>query len=146
VWATTDTGAAFGANQVKIIDLLTQFELAGVSKLGVTVMGFHLRMQIPTAVVGFTSFEYAVGVQPQTTVGTQLPNPNGDNDLEWMIFQRTWPTYSGATVDANYVVTHDSKARRKVDEMGETLTLNMWAPVVSAGTINVFCRTLVALP
>jgi len=143
VWATFDQAVTVGANQVKIVDLLNQLELAGVSKLGSTVVRVHLRMHIPTAVVGFTSFEYAIGVNPITTVGTLLPNPNADNDLDWMIFKRIWPTYSGATVDAFYQEVLDLKSRRKVDEMGQTLTLNMWSPVVSPGTIDVFARTLV---
>jgi hypothetical protein len=144
VWATFDQTVAMGANQVKIVDLLNQFELAGVSKLGCTVMRTHLRMLISTAAI--SAFEYAIGVNPITTVGTQLPNPNGDNDLDWMIFERRWPEWSGATVNANFEILTDLRSKRKIEEMGQTLTLNLWAPVINAGSFPVFARTLVALP
>ena len=144
VWATFDTTVAMGANQVKIVDLLNQFELAGVYKLGCTVVRTHLRMLISTAVIN--AFEYAIGVNPITTVGTQLPNPNGDNDLDWMIFERRWPEWSGATVNANFEIVTDLRSKRKIEEMGQTLTLNLWAPVINAGSFPVFARTLVALP
>ena len=144
VWATFDQTVAMGANQVKIVDLLNQFELAGVSKLGCTVVRTHLRMLISTAAI--SAFEYAIGVNPITTVGTQLPNPNGDNDLDWMIFERRWPEWSGATVNANFEIMTDLRSKRKIEEMGQTLTLNMWAPVINAGSFPVFARTLVALP
>ena len=144
-WATFDQSVAFPAGgQVKIVDLLSQLELAGVSKLGVTVMRIHGRMLVPTATV--SQIEYAIGVNPITTVGTVLPNPNGDNDLDWMIFERRFASWSGATLDANFEVVVDIKSRRKVEEMGQTLTLNLWAPAVNAGTIPTFFRTLVALP
>ena len=144
VWATFDQTVAMGANQVKIVDLLNQFELAGVSKLGCTVVRTHLRMLISTAAI--SAFEYAIGVNPITTVGTQLPNPNGDNDLDWMIFERRWPEWSGATVNANFEIVTDLRSKRKIEEMGQTLTLNLWAPVINAGSFPVFARTLVALP
>ena len=144
VWATFDQGVSPGANQVKIVDLLNQFELAGVSKLGATVMRTHLRMLVPTAVV--SAMEYAIGVQPITTVGTQLPNPNADNDLDWMIFERRWPEWSGATVNANFEVVVDLKSRRRVEEMGQTLVLALWFPAINAGNVPTFARTLVALP
>jgi hypothetical protein len=145
VWATFDQTVAMGAgNQVKIVDLLNQFELAGVSKLGCTVVRTHLRMLISTALI--SAFEYAIGVNPITTVGTLLPNPNADNDLDWMIFERRWPEWSGATVNANFEIVTDLRSKRKIEEMGQTLTLNLWAPVANAGSFPVFCRTLVALP
>ena len=144
VWATLDQSIAMGAQQVKIVDLLSQLELAGVSKLGVTVMRVHGRLLFPTGVT--QKWEVAIGVNPMTTVGTQLPNPNGDNDIDWMIFDRPMQTFSGATVDADTSYTVDLKSRRKVDEMGQTLTLNLWASAISAGTVEAFFRTLVALP
>jgi hypothetical protein len=30
--------------------------------------------------------------------------------------------------------------------MGQTLTLNLWASAINAGTVKVFARTLVAMP
>ena len=144
VWITFDQTVPMGANQVKIVDLLQQAELAGVSKLGATVVRTHLRMLVPTAAI--SAFEYAIGVNPITTVGTQLPNPNGDNDLDWMIFERRWPEWSGATVNANFEIVVDLKSKRKVAEMGQTLTLNLWAPVINAGSIPVFSRVLLAMP
>ena len=132
-----------GAQQVKIVDLLNQLELAGVSKLGGTVTRTHVQFQFPTAVT--QDWEFAIGVNPITTVGTLLPNPNGDNDLDWMLYRKVPITYSGATVDAQVPLEVDLKSRRKVSEMGQTLTLNLWASAVSAGTVKVFARTLVAL-
>jgi hypothetical protein len=129
---------------VKIIDLLAQAELAGISKVGVTVMRIHGVLNFNTATA--SSYEYAIGKQAITTVGTQLPNPNADNDLDWMLFKRVYAPFSGATVNGQYQEVIDLKARRKVSEMGETLTLNLWAPVINAGNVGVFTRTLVALP
>ena len=133
-----------GAAQVKIIDLLAQEELAGASKVGVTILAVNLSMLFPTGVTG--AWEYAIGVNPVTTVGTLLPNPNGDNDLDWMIFRRVMPTYSGATADANVREELRLKSRRRCSELGQTLTLNLWAGAISAGSVQVFARTLVALP
>ena len=145
VWITFDQSVAMPAGgQVKIVDLLAQAELAGVSKLGATVVRTHGRMLFPTSAVN--QWEYAIGVNPITTVGTLLPNPNGDNDLDWMIFERRFPEWSGATVNANFEVVVDLKSKRKVAEMGQTLTLNLWAPAVNGGTVPCFFRTLLAMP
>jgi len=144
VWITFDQQVAMGAGQVKIVDLLAQAELAGVSKLGATVMRTHGRMLFPTAVAN--QFEYAIGVNPITTVGTLLPNPNGDNDLDWMIFERRFPEWSGAAINANFEVVVDLRSKRKVAEMGQTLTLNLWSSVAAAGTVPCFFRTLLAMP
>ena len=130
--------------QVGIVDLLSGFELAGTSKVGATIMRIHAELKFPTAVV--TEWEYAIGVQPVTTVGTQLPNPNADTSLEWMIFKRVMATYSGATVDANFIEHVDNKSRRRIHQAGETLTLNLWAPAANAGTVDIFARVLLALP
>jgi hypothetical protein len=85
-------------------------------------------------------------VNPITTVGTLLPNPNGDNDLDWALYTSAMAHFSGATVDTQQPFEYDLKAKRKVQEMGQTWTLNLWAPAVSAGSPQVFARTLVALP
>jgi hypothetical protein len=133
-----------GANQVKIVDLLNQFELAGESALGVTVMRTHVLFQFPTAVT--QDWEFGVLVGLKTQVGTQLPNPNGDTGADWMIYRKVPISYSGATVDAQVPFELDLRSKRKCTEMGQTVTLNLWASAINAGTVKVFARTLVAMP
>jgi hypothetical protein len=133
-----------GANQVKIVDLLGQSELAGTSKAGVTIKRVHGTMVFPTGVNA--NWEYAIGVNPVTTVGTLLPNPNGDNDLDWMLFKRVPLKYAGATLDANLIEEVNLRSQRRCSEMGQTLTLNLWNGAISAGTVTAFFRVLVALP
>jgi hypothetical protein len=130
--------------QVHNVDLLGQFELAGASKLGVTIMRVHATIQFPTAVT--QGWEVGIKVDRITDVGTQLPNPNADNDLDWMLFDRPMATFSGATVDAFFNYKIDLKSHRKCQEMGETLIFSTWAAAANAGTVQLFSRTLVALP
>ena len=145
VWATFDNSFNMGAGlSVKVIDLLNQFELAGASKLGVTIMRIHGMVQYPTAIT--QGWELGIKVDRITDVGTQLPNPNADNDLDWMLFDRPMATFSGATVDSFFNYKIDLKSHRKCQEMGETLVMSTWASAANAGTVQVFTRTLVALP
>ena len=145
-WATFDTTIPVPAGPPtnSTVDLLNQFELAGASKLGVTIMRTHLQLQLPYAVAG--RWEVGLSVVRVTDIGTTRVNPNADNDLDWALFNCFYESYSGATIDARRDVTIDLRAKRKCQEMGQTWGLSLWNSTAAAQTVSAFCRTLVALP
>jgi hypothetical protein len=147
VWATFDNSFNLPASGtiVNTIDLLNQFELAGASKLGLTVIRTHMRILLPYA-PSTVRYELGLSIVRQTDVGTVRPNPNGDNDLDWMLFDKFFPSFSGATVNASMERVIDLKAKRKCEEMGQTYGASFWSNTAAPGTIEVFARTLVALP
>src|SRR5882762_1484718 len=82
VWATFDNTIAVPAGPPTntTVDLISQFELAGASKLGITIMRTHMVLQLPFSVA--LRWEIGLSVVRNTDIGTNRVNPNGDNDLD----------------------------------------------------------------
>jgi hypothetical protein len=146
VWATFDNNISLSvATSNNTVDLLNQLELAGTSKVGVTVMAVNYKM----AVVGLTAtedLEYGISVVRDTDIGTTRVNPNADNNLDWMIFERVFATFSGATADAATILERRLKSKRRCHEIGQTLGFSATALPAATVTVHLFARTLVALP
>jgi hypothetical protein len=123
-------------------------ELAGTSKVGTTIMRTHMRVQVPFTLA---TERYEVGLLVGRTspdVGNTVnPSPNSNNNLDWLLLDTIFPTFSGATVDANREFTIDVRSKRKMEEMGSTYIFCLWHSIAAVTSgVSIFARTLVALP
>jgi len=134
------------ATSAKSFNLLGNFEIAGASTLGMTIIRTHARLQIENfaAVTDFLEYGFIVG--RDTDVAANLPNVDSDSELDWMLRDVMFPTSSAATVDAIREFVIDNRAKRKMDEMGQNYVLNVYNPTAAGKTIQVYARTLMALP
>jgi len=147
VWSVFDgLVGAVPAGDAQGVNLLTQLNVAGASRLGATVMRTHLRIQVPyTANTEFHTLGLVVGRPSDIAVPTAA-DPANVPELDWMWLERLFPHSSGATVDANRTYTVDSHARRKLEELDQTYILSLSNGAAGAITYAVYCRTLLALP
>ena len=145
VWTTVDqTVVTPGSSpSVSNVDLLSQMELAGASKVGLTVRRTLIDLVLPFTAA--SSYEIGLIKARLTDIGTTRINPNGDTDLDWAFEDAFYPTFSGATADNQRVVRIDSRSMRRVQEMGETWALSIWSSAFSQ-SVKVYARTLVLLP
>ncbi len=148
VWATTNTSFSLAAGANTTIDLLAGFEIAGASKLGVTVMRTHLRLNWT---YGAAADNVVVGlsVVRDSDIGTTRVNPNSDPELDWMLWEAIYADSMGAGATINTIVNlvFDVRSRRKVEELGQTYGLSLTnANAATAGNPRVSARVLLALP
>jgi hypothetical protein len=145
IWCTTDQTVTLPgvAPFVSVVDLLAELEVAGTSKLGVTVVRQHHRLE--SAFNGAQTFTYGIGCMRLTDVGGTQLQPLTNHDVDWMLLDRWQPSFSGAAADGQSYRAIDLRSKRRVDEMGQTLVLAMQGSILSL-TFQLWSRVLVALP
>ena len=150
VWATFDqTLPALAVNAVTSVDLLNQFELAGASHLGVTIMRTHVRLQLTNMAAPADAVPIGFVVARLSDVGTARVDPNAESDLDWLYIDRLMADSMGAggTITANPVYTFDLRAKRKMQEMSQAYVFAVKNLTGSAAfSPRLYVRTLVALP
>src|SRR6266849_8407575 len=116
VWATRSTTfASIGAGGSSNIDLLADFRASGASVLGCTVMRIHAHVYVGLA-GSADNWGIGIVVGRLADVGTNRISLDGDPEVDWMIADRVFATFSGATNDSfrDYVI--DLRSKRKSQE------------------------------
>ncbi len=146
VWTTTQTSFAnVGNGSSHSQDLLTELEVAGASKLGITVMRMHLELVFTYASATVTGWDWGIKIATQDEIANLISVATSQND-DWMMIRHEFPEYTGATINAQRLVHVDLKAKRRCEEMNETLGFFVTNNVGTAQTMGIFARTLIALP
>jgi len=146
VWSTFQSSPTLASAGNFAADLIADLEVAGASKLGCTVMRTHLIVQVLVGAAVQPTFDWlAIKAADSNEISAPLSIP-GQPDLDWALL--TWlPFHStGATIDASQVFTIDLKAKRKIEELGQTWGLFMFNPTTVQQTLVIHARTLLALP
>jgi hypothetical protein len=128
-----------------VFDLISDLEVAGSSKLGVTIMRTHLYLQT-TGLAVSTSWQVGLSITRSQDIGGGAPSPVSAPDIDWMLNSIVYSTFSGATVDANVVTRYDVRSKRKCEEMGDTYAISLVNGGAPTAVASVFARTLLALP
>jgi len=143
VWDTVDgTVAGLAAATTTSVQLNPSL-LANLP--GFTLTRVHLRISIPyVAVTDATRIGIIVG--RTSDIGTVRPDPNTENELDWMYLTNYFATASGAAVDTQREIVIDVRSRRKMDEVGMTPLLVIRNGNAAAATYRFHGRVLFALP
>jgi hypothetical protein len=122
------------------VDLLANFELAGASTLGCTIVRTHLRIFPDLSATAGEYWQFGLIIGRDTDVGTANPNVNAEPELDWMYDNIVAPF---AETDWFEV---DLRSKRKMTQMGQRYILNFYNSGAASHTFRWFARTLVALP
>jgi hypothetical protein len=125
------------------VDLVAQAEVAGTSHVGSTVKAVHLYGSVN--LVAGERITLGLSVCRRSDIGTALPSPNAETDLDWMLWRDVFPSFSGATVDAQTLFEHHSKSQRRLGEINQTLGLSIFNSSAATRTVRLGVRTLLAL-
>jgi|SRR5579871_3396435 len=146
IWSTFQSSPTIVSSGNYAADLIADLEVAGASKLGCTVMRTHLIVQIVWGAAVQPAFDWlALKAADQNEITGPISVP-GQPDLDWALL--TWlPAHStGATLDACTYYTVDLRAKRKIEELGQTWGLFMFNPTTVSQSVSIHARTLLALP
>ena len=116
--------------------------------LGVTVMRTHVNLQVQNFAAIASSVLYGLIVGRAVDVGAAVVNGVTPtvNELDWMLLDMISPTSSAAVVDASRVQMVDNRSKRKMDELNMRYLLSLQNTTGAGITIQVYARTLFALP
>ncbi len=146
VWSTFASSPTIPSSGNYGADLIADLEVAGASKLGCTVMRTHLLIQVTWGAVVQPGFDWmGLKCADQNEISTPLNVP-GNPDLDWALL--TWlPSFAtGATTNATTYERFDLKAKRRIEELGQTWGLFIFNPTTVSQTLSIHARTLLALP
>jgi hypothetical protein len=151
VWATsTQSALSVGAGLNRPVDLLANFELAGASTLGVTIMRTHIRgAYSATQTVGTQLSSWTIGLiigRDSDLTTPAVVSPATEPELDWMYLSQQWNDTSAAVYNASQPFVLDIRSKRKMEEMGQRYLFCLFNPGVAAADYSFFARTLVALP
>ncbi len=148
VWATTEqtTFTLTGNTTANLFDLLSNYRAAGGATQGITIIRTHIQIAQQTA-----SPSIGAGVFMGLIVGDKTDTATQQNALaeynDWMLYKNlyTMGTVSGASNDEarNEI---DLRAKRKMQELGQTYWLVLQALTAQTTTVAFSVRALLALP
>ena len=142
VWATTgpvNTASIAGGSTV-VDDLLGDFRQAGASHLGITVMRTHLHIYPDNG-----TWLLGLVIGRARDDGLTL-DPSLNNDIDWMFLDVHTSNFSGTAADQVTPRAIDLRAKRKMEEMGQSYVIVYKNLDTAAKTFRFFSRVLVALP
>ena len=145
VWCETNQVVTIAAAAFSNLNLLAQFSVAGASTLGITTMRTIVRIQVENwaAVGDDIQAGLLVGRLADVGVATNLA---ATPELDWAYHTELFPSASGAAISVAQVFDWDVRAKRKVQELDQVYLLCMANGSAASKTMQVFVRTLVALP
>ncbi len=150
VWATFDQTITIAQGARTTVDLLADFELAGASHIGCTVMRTHCHIGGIAADAATGGLAYGFIIVRLDEIGPGVgPNPNTAQEYDWMLTDRWFPeTIEGGAITAAGELRLDLKAKRRMGELKQTYALCLANTNTAVGNTNyrVFARTLLALP
>lgn len=157
VWVDTDFAFSLAHLDNEAIDLFTNLRVAGASTLGVTVIRTIVRItNLATSITAGDDVYWGLSVADRAQIGLNVagaPNAQTAPEIDW-----AWRDHSYAYKGGGYAAYFpalgntqitDVKAKRKVEEMGQTWCLSLTQNALgTAGNANWvgFVRCLVALP
>ena len=126
--------------------MLADYEVAGVSHAGITVMRTHLMYKVRN--FSATGDFHRIGMikARASDIGTNRLSVTAEPDLDWMLIKELAATSNGAAVNAAMSYEVDLKAKRKIQEKNETLALSVVANTAAGTTVDIYARVLLALP
>ena len=146
VWVGSQAGGlTFTTGQTRIFDLLSNLEVAGVSKLGIVVVRQLLSLRL-TFNLSSDSWFLGTIVTRNEDIGGSVPNVLAQPGLPWMMTDEVFPTASAATADNAIAQHYDIRSRRRVPGLDSTLALSATSNAASNITLSYFARVLVTLP
>jgi hypothetical protein len=151
VWATFDQTVTIPQGGRNTVDLLADFELAGGSHVGCTVMRTHAHIGgiAADAATGGLAYGFMIVRLPDDIGPNVGPDPNAALEQDWMLVDRWFPvTEEGGAITASGELRIDLKAKRRCSELKQTygLALHNTNTAVGNTLYRVFVRTLIALP
>jgi hypothetical protein len=149
VWAElTGQTVTLASAAFSNLDMLSQLQTAGLSTLGVTVLRTVVQIQVTNWAGATDDIIWGTLVGRSTDVGTAAPASalaaNGLFDWNYRGFLQ--PDTMGATIDATKIYNYDYKSRRKVPEANSRYLICLLNQSAASKTLELFTRTLVALP
>ena len=151
VWATTDQSVNIPAGQISNVNLLALLSVAGSSLLGCTVMRTHVRL-MGSSLSGFASTDLLrvgiiVGRTSDVGINVAGQQDPSNPELDWRYLDRWTPSSSGAAVDTtqNWPMI-DLRSRAKVGELNQAYILATSHSAAAARIVQIWARTLLALP
>jgi len=127
------------------INMLANLQVAGASTLGVTVMRTHVALGLLWGAVT-DNWDIGLIVGRLEDVGTAQLDPNANPGEDWMLNTQVFPHSSGATVDAASMYTIDNRSKRKVEELDQTYLIAIHNATAASHAVQIYARTLVAMP
>jgi len=148
-WAEFQSNVVVASTAFSNINLLADLDVAGSSILGVTVVRTLVRIQVQNwATVLTDSISVGLMAGRLSDVGAAAPatalafNPG----LSWAWHDLLLPRSDGATIRAIDIYEIDSRAMRRIRNVNETFLLCLANASTGSKTMEIFVRTLVALP
>lgn len=149
VWARTDLVGSAGPGAAAIADLFSSFQAtAGLNLFGVTVVRTRGVVSARTATGATGLNELIVGCRVGTENSPPLATTGGpftNRDADWYVYEPVPLPADGADVDKFVWKEVDNRAKRKVDEVGQTVFLAV-EPTATTIQFGGFLSTLIMLP
>jgi hypothetical protein len=129
-------------------DLLSSFEAAGASTLGVTIMRTHMTFSYhSTQATGLADWNVGLLVGRDSDVTTPAgTNPVVETELDWMLLTAEFSKWNGGTENTFTQGSYDVRSKRKMEEMQQRYMLCLYNTGAAGAQWTYFARTLVALP
>jgi len=135
------------------VDLLSQFKTAGGEVNGATVMRTHLHVWPTTTVTAADKVMLGLivtgtnQVAPSFALGVGFDNPQDSPYLDWMLADQWEARPNFNRLGSSNELAVDLRSKRKMLDLQDSLLLSAVAvTVTSALSVDIFCRTLIALP
>ena len=147
-WAEFSGNVGLLANAFSNINLLTDLDVAGSSILGVTVARTIVRIQVENWATAADFLRVGLLAGRVTDVGVAAPATDlaANAGLSWAWHTQLFPSSNGAAVNVVQVYDWTSMAKRRIRNVTETYLLCLDNPSAASKTLDIFVRTLVALP
>jgi hypothetical protein len=148
VWSGLDQNVVVASGAYTNLNLLGQLAVAGSSLLGITIMRTHLKIGVQNWAAVADEIGVGLLVVRNTDIGAAVVGaPNTNNlELDWMFLTRLYAPSEGATVTVAQTYDFDNRSKRKMQELNQAYSLSILNSAAASKTMNVFARTLVALP
>ena len=148
VWATLDQNVVIPTGTTSDINLLAALAVAGSSLLGVTIMRTHLRISQVATPNATTLYRQGLIVGRLTDVGIGVAGQvdPSNPELDWMYLDRRVADSSGAAANVTQNWFYDVRSKRKMDELNMAYILSQSHTSAGSVTLQLWARTLVALP
>ena len=142
-WATVRAAPQTITTTGTLVDLLSEYKLAGGSTQGITIMRTHIALNVTAATAGVGDGAF-VGLVVGTDVDTATQVTPTEPFLDWMLYTSVYAAGGGGVINSHMI---DIRAKRKMQELNQIYWLNLVALLgVNATQVAFTARTLIALP
>jgi hypothetical protein len=148
VWSTTDQNVSIPAGNYTNINLLAPLATAGSSLLGITIMRTIYRLAVTSVISNGDAMAVGLIVVKASEIGANVAGAASPaaGELDWLWLTKYYSTSGSAVSTLESDMEADTKAKRKMQELQQAYSLSILNSVGIAKTVQVWARTLVALP